>query len=134
MPNTAGRNSPSHRGKLLGVLHRAVIQRLGPERVHCRDNVSRFGQSPERGTEGRALSNCFKNAPDQPMPTQGWERTARVEDMVEPFRSFVFDFLDIPALIRSVETIYQYPMIDRDPLPTWNFGRVTLLGDAAHPT
>jgi hypothetical protein len=68
------------------------------------------------------------------MPTQGWERTARVEDMVEPFRSFVFDFLDIPALIRSVETIYQYPMIDRDPLPTWNFGRVTLLGDAAHPT
>ena len=36
-------------------------------------------------------------------------------------------------MIRSAEVIYQYPMVDRDPLPTWNFGRVTLLGDAAHP-
>ena len=50
-----------------------------------------------------------------------------------PFASYVFDFLDIPALIRSTEVIYQYPMVDRDSLPTWNFGRVTLVGDAAHP-
>jgi 2-polyprenyl-6-methoxyphenol hydroxylase-like FAD-dependent oxidoreductase len=35
--------------------------------------------------------------------------------------------------IGGAATIYQYPMVDRDPLPTWNFGRVTLLGDAAHP-
>jgi 2-polyprenyl-6-methoxyphenol hydroxylase-like FAD-dependent oxidoreductase len=53
--------------------------------------------------------------------------------VLAPFTSFVFEFLDIPALIRGAATIYQYPMIDRDPLPTWNFGRVTLLGDAAHP-
>jgi 2-polyprenyl-6-methoxyphenol hydroxylase-like FAD-dependent oxidoreductase len=39
----------------------------------------------------------------------------------------------VPALIRRTDVIYQYPMVDRDPLPTWNFGRVTLLGDAAHP-
>ena len=52
---------------------------------------------------------------------------------MEPFAAFRFDFLDVPALIRSARTIYQYPMVDRDPLPTWNFGRVTLLGDAAHP-
>ena len=51
----------------------------------------------------------------------------------QPFASFVFDFLDVPALIRGAEAIYQYPMVDRDPLPTWDFGRVTLLGDAAHP-
>jgi 2-polyprenyl-6-methoxyphenol hydroxylase-like FAD-dependent oxidoreductase len=36
-------------------------------------------------------------------------------------------------MIRGAEEIYRYPMVDRDPLPTWNFGRVTLLGDAAHP-
>ncbi|HET7037886.1 MAG TPA: FAD-dependent monooxygenase, partial [Thermomicrobiaceae bacterium] len=36
-------------------------------------------------------------------------------------------------LIQRTETIYQYPMVDRDPLPSWDFGRVTLLGDAAHP-
>ena len=86
--------------------------------------------------QGLALINWvaeLKNAPDQPMPLQNWEHTARVEDVVEPFASYVFDFLDVPAMIRGAGTIYQYPMVDRDPLPTWNFGRVTLLGDAAHP-
>jgi 2-polyprenyl-6-methoxyphenol hydroxylase-like FAD-dependent oxidoreductase len=58
---------------------------------------------------------------------------ARREDVHASFASFVFDFLDVPALIRDSETIYQYPMTDRDPLPTWVAGRVTLLGDAAHP-
>jgi 5-methylphenazine-1-carboxylate 1-monooxygenase len=53
--------------------------------------------------------------------------------VLESFASYRFDFLDVPALIRAAETIYAYPMVDRDPLPTWNFGRVTLLGDAAHP-
>jgi 2-polyprenyl-6-methoxyphenol hydroxylase-like FAD-dependent oxidoreductase len=86
--------------------------------------------------EGRALINWvaeFKTADDRPMPGQDWEHTARVQDVLEHFGSYVFDFLDVPALIRSAEVIYQYPMVDRDPLPTWNFGRVTLLGDAAHP-
>src|SRR4029450_1724477 len=59
--------------------------------------------------------------------------TARVEDVLEPFTSYTFDFLDVPALIRGTEVIYEYPMCDRDPLPHWSFGRVTLLGDAAHP-
>jgi 5-methylphenazine-1-carboxylate 1-monooxygenase len=53
--------------------------------------------------------------------------------VIGPFQSFAFPFLDLPALIRGADTIFQYPMVDRDPLPTWNFGRVTLLGDAAHP-
>src|SRR5262249_2745355 len=86
--------------------------------------------------EGRALINWvdeFKTADDQPMPRQEWEHTARVEDVLEPFVPYVFDFLDVPALIRRAEVIYQYPMVDRDLLPTWDFGRVTLLGDAAHP-
>lgn len=86
--------------------------------------------------QGRALLNWvaeFKNASDQPMPLQDWNHTAPPADVLEPFGSYVFDFLDIPALIRSAEVIYQYPMVDRDPLPTWNFGHVTVLGDAAHP-
>ena len=37
------------------------------------------------------------------------------------------------ALVRATPAIYEYPMADRDPLPRWTFGRVTLLGDAAHP-
>jgi len=89
-----------------------------------------------REAQGTALINWvadFKNGADQPMPVQDWEYTARLEEVLEPFKSFIFDFLDVPALIRGAKTIYQYPMVDRDPLPTWNFGRVTLLGDAAHP-
>src|SRR5262249_26325728 len=85
---------------------------------------------------GTALVNwaaCFKNAPDQPMPTQGWHHTARRDDVLEPFRSFIFEFLDVPDLIRGANTIYQYPMVDRDPLSTWSCGRATRLGDAAHP-
>jgi 2-polyprenyl-6-methoxyphenol hydroxylase-like FAD-dependent oxidoreductase len=211
-----------HRGRLLGVLYRAVVERLGRQRVHTGHHLVRFGQeegrrvwaefvdratntsisrieadllvacdgvhsvvrrtlypdegppkwngitmwrgltlgepflsgrtmimaghfgrrvviypiSQRREDDGRVLINWvaeFKTADDQPMPRQDWEHTTRVEDVLEPFASYVFEFLDVPALIRGAEVIYQYPMVDRDPLPTWNFGRVTLLGDAAHP-
>ncbi|MBU2408043.1 MAG: FAD-dependent monooxygenase, partial [Gammaproteobacteria bacterium] len=43
------------------------------------------------------------------------------------------DWLDVPALIRAADSILEYPMVDQDPLPRWTHGRVTLLGDAAHP-
>ena len=85
---------------------------------------------------GQALINWvaeFKVTDDQPMPPQDWEHTARLEEALAPFASFSFDFLDVPELMRQAEAIYQYPMVDRDPLPSWDFGRVTLLGDAAHP-
>jgi 2-polyprenyl-6-methoxyphenol hydroxylase-like FAD-dependent oxidoreductase len=85
---------------------------------------------------GRARVNWMarvKTAADGAMPEQDWGCTARAEDILGTFAAFVFDFLDVPALIRGAEVIYQYPQVDRDPLPTWDFGRVTLLGDAAHP-
>jgi len=44
-----------------------------------------------------------------------------------------FDWLDCAALIRDCGQFFEYPMVDRDPLPYWTLGRVTLLGDAAHP-
>src|SRR6185295_14944580 len=86
--------------------------------------------------QGRALINWvaeFKASADQPMPAQDWEHAARSADAVAPFESFRFDFLDVPALIRAAARVFQYPMVDRDPLPSWDFGRITLLGDAAHP-
>ena len=41
--------------------------------------------------------------------------------------------MDVEALVRATQACFEYPMCDRDPLPRWSFGRVTLLGDAAHP-
>ena len=48
-------------------------------------------------------------------------------------RDWTFDWLDVPALIRSADAILEYPMVDKDPVPRWTFDRVTLAGDAAHP-
>jgi len=210
-----------HRGELLGILHRAVLARLGPARLRTGHHLARLGQAgdrvraefvdrasgaavgraeadllvacdgihsvvrqtlyPDEGppqwngvtmwravTEGEpflsgrtmiragdfgrsvvvypisrrheerghALNNwvtLVKTADGRPMPAQDWVHTARIEDALAPFAAFGFPFLDVPALIRGAAAVYQYPMVDRDPLPTWDFGRVTLLGDAAHP-
>ena len=210
-----------HRGRLLGILHRAVAERLSPNRVHTGHHTVGVGQDsrgawcelvdrtsgaslgrveadlvvgcdgvhsqvrrafyPDEGPplwNGRTLfrgvtvgapflgGRSFVNighsnlrlvvypisrsheergealinwvgyvATDdgRPMPPQDWTYTARLEDVLGPFASFRFDFLDVPALMKGAEVLYQYPMVDRDPLPTWDFGRNTLLGDAAHP-
>ena len=53
-------------------------------------------------------------------------------DTAEHFDGWRFDWLDVPALIAGAPAVYEYPMVDRDPLPAWTYGRVTLLGDAAH--
>ncbi|MBV9447837.1 MAG: flavin-dependent oxidoreductase [Streptosporangiaceae bacterium] len=62
-----------------------------------------------------------------------WNRAGRTEDVLPWFADWTFDWLDIPALISDAAEILEYPMVDRDPLPLWGRGRVTLLGDAAHP-
>ena len=64
---------------------------------------------------------------------EDWNRPGRLEDFLPAFEQFRFDWLDVPALIRAAAEVWVYPMIDRDPLPRWTHGPVTLLGDAAHP-
>ncbi|WP_020661485.1 flavin-dependent oxidoreductase [Amycolatopsis benzoatilytica] len=210
-----------HRGELLGVLHRAVLKRLGPGRIHTNHQLSRFGNRDDGGIwaefigrdaagvaaraeadllvgcdgihstvrnalypkgdplrwngvlmwrgvsqaapflSGRSMVNIGSSkrrtvvypislVPDQRngslinwvatcqvstsgMPPQDWTNLAERERVVETFADFTFDFLDVVQLIRDADVIYQYPMVDKDPLPSWNFGRTTLLGDAAHP-
>jgi len=62
----------------------------------------------------------------------GWFRQAHIDDFAHHFEDWVWDWLDVPALLRNAETIFENPMIDRDPVPTWRDGPVLLLGDAAH--
>jgi 5-methylphenazine-1-carboxylate 1-monooxygenase len=210
-----------HRGELLGILYRAVVDRLGAHRVHTAHHLAAFGQEyrgvwaefcnrdsgsavarvdadllvgcdgihssvrstlyPDEGlprwngvvmwrgltldnpflsgrtminagssrqrvvvypvskaeeNRGRALINwvaTLHTGAANDMPPQDWTFLTQREDVLAHFASFVFDFLDVAALIGGTGKIYQYPMTDRDPLPSWVAGHVTLLGDAAHP-
>lgn len=63
---------------------------------------------------------------------RGWFRQVSVDDFVHHFEDWVWDWLDVPAMIRQADSAYENPMIDRDPVPTWRDGPVALLGDAAH--
>jgi 2-polyprenyl-6-methoxyphenol hydroxylase-like FAD-dependent oxidoreductase len=64
---------------------------------------------------------------------QDWNRRADKNKLLHEFRDWHFDWLDVPSLIHDAEAVYEFPMSDRDPLPRWSFGHITLLGDAAHP-
>jgi 2-polyprenyl-6-methoxyphenol hydroxylase-like FAD-dependent oxidoreductase len=71
---------------------------------------------------------------EAPVPVRrDWNRVGRLEDFFPVFADWHFDWLDVAEMIRSTERVLEYPMVDQDPLPTWTFGRATLLGDAAHP-
>jgi 2-polyprenyl-6-methoxyphenol hydroxylase-like FAD-dependent oxidoreductase len=61
-----------------------------------------------------------------------WNRIGDRNDFAGAFADWRFDWLDVPAMFAATRTIYEFPMVDRDPVQRWSFGRVTLLGDAAH--
>jgi 2-polyprenyl-6-methoxyphenol hydroxylase-like FAD-dependent oxidoreductase len=71
--------------------------------------------------------------PDRPWRREDWNRPGKLEEFLPPFQDWNFPWLDIPALLRAAPGCHEYPMVDRDPLPRWSFGRVSVLGDAAHP-
>jgi len=69
-----------------------------------------------------------------PVPQkQDWSRPGRFEDLMPHVQRFRIPYVDARALIEATNEFWEYPMCDRDPLPRWSHGRVTLLGDAAHP-
>lgn len=84
---------------------------------------------------GTALINWIaelKFLPDQEWRKEDWNRPGVLDDFLPAFESWAYDWLDAPALIRGAQEVLEYPMVDRDPLPKWTFGRATLMGDAAH--
>jgi 2-polyprenyl-6-methoxyphenol hydroxylase-like FAD-dependent oxidoreductase len=72
--------------------------------------------------------------PAQGYRREDWTRPADRADFAPDFADWRFDWLDIPAVIRDAGQVFEYPMVDRDPVDRWTDGRVTLAGDAAHPT
>ena len=70
-------------------------------------------------------------APD--LSTADWNRVVDKNVFADQFQDWRWSWIDIPALIDGAETIYEFPLVDKDPLPRWTHGRATLIGDAAHP-
>jgi 2-polyprenyl-6-methoxyphenol hydroxylase-like FAD-dependent oxidoreductase len=92
--------------------------------------------SPEAASRGRSLINWIAelNFPDaQAWRREDWDRVGQLDEFLPRFETWQFDWLDVPALIRGAARVFEYPLVDRDPVDRWTFGRVTLLGDAAHP-
>jgi len=83
--------------------------------------------------EGRQLVNWAAEVPVDTLEKNDWNKQGRAEDILPVYGDWKFDWLDVGQLIRDAELILEYPMVDKDPLGRWTFGRVTLAGDAAHP-
>jgi 2-polyprenyl-6-methoxyphenol hydroxylase-like FAD-dependent oxidoreductase len=85
------------------------------------------------GEDGLQLVNWVAEIETQNYRKRDWNRTGSLDDFIGAFADWHFDWLDVPAFIRAADSVLEFPMVDQDPLPRWSFGRVTLLGDAAHP-
>jgi 2-polyprenyl-6-methoxyphenol hydroxylase-like FAD-dependent oxidoreductase len=83
--------------------------------------------------QGTQLINWVAEIGLQKESPNDWNRPGRLEDVLPLFKDWNFDWLNVPELIANAESILEYPMVDKDPIAQWTFGRVTLLGDAAHP-
>ena len=83
--------------------------------------------------QGRQLINWVAEIQREGAAMNDWNRTGSAADVLGMFGDWRFGWLDVPQLISSARQVFEYPMVDRDPVPRWSFGRVTLLGDAAHP-
>ena len=203
-----------HRGRLLGLLYRASLDRIGPDRIHTGHRGVSASEEGETATlhfedgksvegdlvvaadglgsairkqfypdEGAPLWNgvtMFRavaiakapltgasmilighaghraviypiSKPDQDgrsevnmvldqqiddpkeLPRADWHHEVDKGVVLEHFGGMRFDWIDVGALVEAADRWWQYAMVDRDPIPRWTFGRVTLIGDSAHP-
>jgi 2-polyprenyl-6-methoxyphenol hydroxylase-like FAD-dependent oxidoreductase len=83
--------------------------------------------------DGLQLINWVAEIETEKYRKRDWNRPGSLDDFMGAFADWHFDWLDVPAFIRAADGVLEFPMVDQDPLPRWSFGRVTLLGDAAHP-
>lgn len=107
---------------------------------HANQKFIAYPISSKSQRKGRSLVNWIaelrvraENDPDKSPPKADWTKTVPKERFSREFQSWTFGFLDTPGLINKTNQVYEFPMCDRDPVERWSFGRMTLLGDAAHP-
>jgi 5-methylphenazine-1-carboxylate 1-monooxygenase len=83
--------------------------------------------------DGNQLINWMAEIKRDTCEKNDWNQPGNLADFYPIYRDWRFDWLDVADLIRSADQVLEYPMVDKDPVDRWTFGRVTLAGDAAHP-
>src|SRR5437588_763467 len=91
------------------------------------------GTAPDRRLTNWAVVARVSDGATPPPRKEDWSRSGRWEDLGPHLKRFRIPYCDVTHLIEATGEFWEYPMCDRDPLPRWSHGRVTLLGDAAHP-
>ncbi len=91
------------------------------------------GSSDRHRLTNWAVMAKVGGAGEPPPRREDWSRTGRLDELMPHLQRFAVDEVDVQALITSTPVFYEYPVCDREPIDRWSDGRVTLLGDAAHP-
>ena len=103
---------------------------------HLGQKMVAYPISPTIDENGNQLINWVGNLRENERMSfleRDWNKRSDKNRLLEIYKNWQFDWLNVHDMIEKSEAVYEYPMSDRDPLPQWTFGRVTLLGDAAHP-
>ncbi|WP_156469142.1 FAD-dependent monooxygenase [Cephaloticoccus primus] len=98
--------------------------------------LATYAISKRHADSGKALVNWLCLVPHATLRANNisdGNTSGSLGDVLPYVAHWNLDWLDVTNLLSNSQLILQYPMVDRDPLPFWSKGRVTLLGDAAHP-
>jgi flavin-dependent dehydrogenase len=83
--------------------------------------------------EGNQLINWMAEIKQDTYEKNDWNKPGDLSDFFHLYKDWRFPWLDVAEMIQKADQILEYPMVDKDPIDRWTFGRVTLAGDAAHP-
>jgi 2-polyprenyl-6-methoxyphenol hydroxylase-like FAD-dependent oxidoreductase len=83
--------------------------------------------------EGNQLINWTTEITSDTAEKNDWNKAGRLEDFMPMYQDWTFDWLDVAGMLRRSDVVFEYPMVDKNPISRWSEGRVVLAGDAAHP-
>lgn len=84
-------------------------------------------------SDGNQLINWMAEIKTDNVAKNDWNTAGRLDDFYDIYKDWQFDWLNVADMVRNADQILEYPMVDKDPVSRWTFGRITFAGDAAHP-